>query len=64
MERYQRAKPPRAPDVELFWKICQQRPHPDNKALPGQGIYVLTPGGKLLASTGNDAATPAVLQGA
>jgi hypothetical protein len=35
--------------MELFWKICKQRPEPDNKALPGQGIYVLTPSGKLLA---------------
>jgi hypothetical protein len=37
------------PDVELFWKICKQRPAPDDKALPGQGIYVATPSGKLLA---------------
>jgi hypothetical protein len=32
--------------VELFWKIAQQRP--DHPALPGQGIYAVTPGGKLL----------------
>jgi hypothetical protein len=33
--------------VELFWKIAKQRP--DHPALPGQGIYVETPSGKLLA---------------
>jgi hypothetical protein len=33
--------------VELFWTIAKQRP--DHQALPGQGIYVVTPGGKLLA---------------
>jgi hypothetical protein len=33
--------------VELFWKIAKQRP--DHQAVPGQGIYVLTPSGKLLA---------------
>jgi hypothetical protein len=33
--------------VELFWTIAKQRP--DHQALPGQGIYVLTPSGKLLA---------------
>jgi hypothetical protein len=33
--------------VELFWKICEQRP--EKERLPGQGIYVVTPGGKLLA---------------
>ena len=47
MERYQQSKPPRAPDLELFWKIAQQRP--DKQAVPGQGIYVVTPSGKLLA---------------
>jgi hypothetical protein len=47
VERYQQSKPPRPPDVELFWKIAQQRP--DKEALPGQGIYVVTPSGKLLA---------------
>ena len=47
MERYQRSKPPRPPDVEFFWKIAKQRP--DHQALPGQGIYVVTPSGKLLA---------------
>ena len=47
MERYQQSKPPRPPDVELFWTIAQQRP--DHPALPGQGIYVVTPSGKLLA---------------
>jgi hypothetical protein len=47
VERYQRSKPPRPPDVELFWKIAKQRP--DHQALPGQGIYVVTPSGKLLA---------------
>ena len=33
--------------MELFWKIAKQRP--DHQALPGQGIYVVTPSGKLLA---------------
>jgi hypothetical protein len=33
--------------VEFFWKICEQRP--ENERLPSQGIYVVTPGGKLLA---------------
>jgi hypothetical protein len=33
--------------VELFWTIAKQRP--DHPALPGQGIYVVTPSGKLLA---------------
>jgi hypothetical protein len=47
VERYQQSKPPRAPDLELFWKIAQQRP--DKQAVPGQGIYVVTPSGKLLA---------------
>jgi hypothetical protein len=31
----------------LFWKIAEQRP--DKQAVPGQGIYVVTPSGKLLA---------------
>jgi hypothetical protein len=31
----------------LFWKIAQQRP--DKQAVPGQGIYVVTPSGTLLA---------------
>jgi hypothetical protein len=31
----------------LFWKIAQQRP--EKQDLPGQGIYVATPSGKLLA---------------
>jgi hypothetical protein len=47
VERYQRSKPPRPPDVELFWRIAKQRP--DHQELPGQGIYVVTPSGKLLA---------------
>jgi hypothetical protein len=47
VERYQQSKPPRAPDLELFWKIAQQRP--EKQAVPGQGIYVVTPSGKLLA---------------
>jgi hypothetical protein len=46
VERYQQSKPPRAPDLELFWKIAQQRA--DKQAVPGQGIYVVTPSGKLL----------------
>jgi hypothetical protein len=33
--------------VEFFWKIAQQRT--GEQALPGQGIYVVTPSGKLLA---------------
>jgi hypothetical protein len=33
--------------VEFFWKIALQRP--DKGALPSQGIYVVTPSGKLLA---------------
>jgi hypothetical protein len=33
--------------VEFFWKISQQRP--ENRAVPTQGIYVVAPGGKLLA---------------
>jgi hypothetical protein len=32
--------------VEFFWKISEQRP--ENRAVPTQGIYVVTPGGKLL----------------
>jgi hypothetical protein len=32
--------------VEFFWKIAKQRP--EDRAVPTQGIYVMTPGGKLL----------------
>ncbi|HZU38041.1 MAG TPA: hypothetical protein VFA18_19120 [Gemmataceae bacterium] len=33
--------------MEFFWKISAQRS--EHEPLPGQGIYVVTPGGKLLA---------------
>jgi hypothetical protein len=47
VEPYQKAKPPRSPEAELFWKIAEQKG--DGQGLPGQGVYVATPSGKLLA---------------
>jgi hypothetical protein len=47
VDRYQQSKPPRTPDAEFFWKISKQRG--DKQVLPVQGIYVVTPSGKLLA---------------
>lgn len=38
--------------MEFFWTIAKQRP--DHQALPGQGIYVVTPSGKLLAFSQRD----------
>jgi hypothetical protein len=47
VESYQRSKPPRPPEVEFFWKVAAQRE--EKASVPGQGIYVVTPGGRLLA---------------
>ncbi len=45
VEPYQKSRPKESPEAEYFWKLSAQ----SGSALPGQGIYVSTPSGKLLA---------------